>query len=227
MLGSAALWYKVLDESNRQKPEWFVTGCGNVARRVARLTRKRYYSLVSRTLFDNGSHALLLARRVSGRGAIPNSGKHPHEDTTMPQNGIFKINAKGYPERWANQEVPYQQGTTVAEVISMGHAENETALVRAFYGQYNIRQSAKIKAKAAEEGSTVEQLSEILQNGKLLAEKQAGGGKGNPEALKAAAEARKANKEKAASFDAIAKAAAEDPAIQKQLDKLRAMGVKI
>jgi len=143
------------------------------------------------------------------------------------RTGTFKIHEKGYPPNFHNVEVQYQQGETVAEIISCGHAENEEAVVRAFYGQFNIRASGALKARANEAGATVAELAGILQGFKIAAERKQGGGGGNPEALKKAAEARAAAKAAKERLDNIAAAAAADPKVAAQLEKLRAMGVQI
>lgn len=143
------------------------------------------------------------------------------------REGVFNIHEKGYPERFHNTEVKYQQGETVAEAISCGHFENEQALLRAAYGQFNIRVSGDVKRRANEEGSTLEELSAILQGGRILAERRQGGGGGNPEALKKAAEARAAAKAAKTQLDNLQAAAAADPKIAAQLEKLRSLGVQI
>lgn len=143
------------------------------------------------------------------------------------REGTFNIHEKGYPTAFHNTEVKYQQGETVAEIISAGHAENEEAIVRAFYGQFNIRASGALKVRANEEGASVADLAAILQGFKIAAERKQGGGGGNPEALKKARETREAAKAAKSQLDAIQAAAANDPKIAAQIDKLRAMGVDI
>jgi hypothetical protein len=140
--------------------------------------------------------------------------------------GSFKIAKKGYPAAWHNQSLAYQQGESFAEAIAAGHFENEAAILRAAYGQRNIRASAKIK-DLANKGGTVAEAVEHLRTYKVLAEKQQGGGKGNPEALAAARAAREANKAKAAKMDNLAEAAQKDPRVAKELERLRALGIDI
>lgn len=143
------------------------------------------------------------------------------------REGVFNIHEKGYPQAFHNTEVKYSQGETVAEIIAAGHAENEEAVVRAFYGQFNIRASGALKARANEEGATVSDLASILQGFKIHAERKQGGGGGNPEALKKARETREAAKAAKSQLDAIQAAAAADPKIAAQLEKLRSLGVAI
>lgn len=140
----------------------------------------------------------------------------------MAREGVFNIHAKGYPEAYHGTELKYQQGVTVAEAIQLGHFENEEALIRAAYGQFNIRMSAAVKEGAAA-GKTKDELASILQNGKLLAEAKKGGGGGNPEALAAARAAREAAKAAKAHVDSIEQRAAKDPAFALQWAKLQKM----
>lgn len=139
------------------------------------------------------------------------------------REGTFKINEKGYPERFHGTEVKYQQGTTVAEVVATGHAENEAAVVRAFYNAFNIRSSGLIKKAVALEATTVTDLAAILQGYKVMEEKQAGGGGGNPEALAKARAAREEQKHQAALFKAVEARAAKDPRVAKMLAEIAAL----
>jgi hypothetical protein len=139
------------------------------------------------------------------------------------REGALNIHEKGYPERFHNTEVKYSQGTTIAEILSAGHAENEEAIVRAFYGQFNIRASGAIKAAAALPETTVETLSGILQNFKIAAERKQGGGGGNPEALAKARETREKQKAALSKLDALKEQAANDP---KLAAKLAALGIE-
>jgi hypothetical protein len=143
------------------------------------------------------------------------------------REGVFNIHEKGYPTAFHNTEVKYQQGETVAEIVSCGHAESEEAIVRAFYGQFNIRASGDLKKRANEGGATVADLAGILQGFKILAERRTGGGGGNPEALAKARETREAQKAAKSKLEAIQAAAASDPKIAAQLEKLRNMGVEL
>ena len=145
------------------------------------------------------------------------------QHTAQTAEGFFKISGKGYPERWADTKIAYPQGITVADVIALGHAENEAAVVRAFYGQFNIRASGEIKKAAAEVTSTVDTLRAILVGYKILAERQKGGGGGNPEALKAAAETRARNKADAAVMAQLREKAASDPRLAKLLEQAKAI----
>jgi len=138
--------------------------------------------------------------------------------------GVFKISGKGYPERWADSKIPYKAGRTVKEILALGHAENEVALVRAFYGQFNIRGSKGVKEIAAKTDSTVAQISSYLQSFQIKAEKQKGGGKGgNPEALAAARATREAQKEAKKQVDSMKEAAAANPEIARKLAELQAL----
>lgn len=145
----------------------------------------------------------------------------------MASEGKFNIHAKGYPERLHGTELKYQQGDTAAEAIALGHFENEDALLRAAYGTFNIRASTPLKIRANEEGSTVQELTNILAGYKFMAERKQGGGGGNPEALAKARATREAQKAAASELELIKAAAAADPKIQAMLDKLRAAGAKI
>lgn len=143
----------------------------------------------------------------------------PKMGTTNMREGTFNIHAKGYPEAYHGTELKYNQGATVAEIVSAGHAESEEAIVRAFYGQFNIRASAAIK-EAAAKGATKDELAAILQNYKILTERKQGGGGGNPEALAKARETREKQKAAANKLDTLRQAAANDPKLAAKLASL-------
>lgn len=144
-------------------------------------------------------------------------------EATTP-NGIFHINAApSYPERWHNQDIAYDAADSLAGIIERGHAENEAALVRAFYGQFNIRASKGFKALAAKPETTVADLTAYLQSFQIKAEKGVGGGKGNPEALAAARATREVQKVKAAKQDEMQKRAASDPKFARKLAEIEAL----
>lgn len=139
------------------------------------------------------------------------------------REGVFNIHTKGYPERFHNTELKYSQGATVAEILSAGHAESEEAIVRAFYGQFNIRASGAIKEAAEKAETTTADLVGILQGFKILTERKVGGGGGNPEALAKARETRERQKAAASKLEQLKEAAANDP---KLAAKLAALGIE-
>lgn len=138
------------------------------------------------------------------------------------REGVFNIHTKGYPDRFHNTELKYQQGATVAEILSAGHAENEEAIVRAFYGQFNIRASGEIKAAAEKAETTTQDLVSILQGFRIAAERKQGGGGGNPEALAKARETREKQKAALSKLEQLKEQAANDP---KLAAKLAALGI--
>lgn len=143
------------------------------------------------------------------------------------REGIFNIHSKGYPERFHKTEVKYSQGETIAEAIAIGHFENEEALLRAAYGQFNIRASAALKVEAEKDTATAESLAGVLQGYQIKAERQKGGGGGNPEALAAARATRAAQKEAKQALDEARAQAEQNPELAAALATLRAAGVKV
>ena len=144
----------------------------------------------------------------------------------MATEGKFRIHAKGYPERFHGQEIAFVQGETMAEAIAMGHAENETALVRAFYNQRNIKASDSIKDLAGKPETTLATFAEILRTYKVMAERKSGGGAPKTEEQKRAAkEKRDADKAKLESIANLETKRNEDPEIAALLAKLAKKGV--
>lgn len=142
------------------------------------------------------------------------------------REGTFNIHAKGYPERWHGTEIRYEQGETIDEILAKGHADSVDAIVKAFYGQFNIRASAIVKDLAGKEGTTATQLAEALSTFQIKAERQTRStGPLSPEekqARKAKAQENKAKLEKIAALEAKAQ---EDPEVAKALKKLQALGL--
>lgn len=128
------------------------------------------------------------------------------------------LNGQSIPEAYRGTEIRYQGGETVSEVLALGHAENEAAIVRAFYIAFNIAFNSTVTKMANDGASHAEIASAIAKQ--VIPAKVSKGGKGNPEALEKARAAQKATKEKASKMDALRAKAETDPELAAKLAEL-------
>jgi len=128
------------------------------------------------------------------------------------------LSGKTIPASYKNQSVQYTGGSTVAEIISAGHAENEDAIVRVFYGGHKIAGN-QLVTDLALAGATLEQISAAMSR-LLLPAKLADRKGGNPEGLAKAHAARVVTKERASKMEALLEAAKSNPELAALLASL-------
>ncbi len=136
----------------------------------------------------------------------------------MAKEYTRSLNGQSIPENYRGTEIRYQGGETLAEILALGHAETEAAIVRAFYNAFNIAFNPTV-TKMANDGATHDEIAEAISKQCIPAEVSKGG-KGNPEALEKARAAQRVTKEKAGKMDALAAAAANDPELAAKLAAL-------
>lgn len=128
------------------------------------------------------------------------------------------LNGNAIPEAYRKTEIRYTGGETLAEVLALGHAENEAAVVRAFYNSFSIAANPMI-TKLANEGVSLADIGAAVAKQCIKSEVSKGGG-GSVEGLEKARAVQAARKEKAAKMDNLAAAAAADPELAAKLAAL-------